>query len=68
MQSLMNSTQEVTVTDIKMPFWSMVTFMLKWAVATIPAVIVLTFAALGAFFILIIVLGMFGMTINSISK
>jgi integral membrane sensor domain MASE1 len=33
--------QEVVVTDIRMPFWSMVTFMVKWAVASIPAIIIL---------------------------
>lgn len=33
---------EVTVVDIKMPFWSMVVFMVKWAVASIPALIILT--------------------------
>lgn len=32
---------EVTVVDIKMPFWSMVTFMVKWAIAAIPAIIIL---------------------------
>ena len=36
---------EVIVTDIRMPFWSMVTFMIKWAVASIPAVIALVVAA-----------------------
>jgi len=33
--------QEVTVTDIRMPFGSMVLFMVKWAVASIPALIIL---------------------------
>lgn len=33
---------EVIVTDIKMPFGSMVVFMVKWAVATIPAIIILS--------------------------
>ena len=37
---------EVVVTDIKMPFgWifgSMVIFMVKWAIATIPAIIILS--------------------------
>jgi hypothetical protein len=33
---------EVVVTDIKMSFSSMVVFMVKWAIATIPAIIVLT--------------------------
>ena len=31
----------VIVTDVQMKFWSMVTFMVKWAVASIPAVIIL---------------------------
>lgn len=31
----------VVVTDIQMPFWSMVIFMVKWAVAAIPAVLLL---------------------------
>ena len=31
---------EVTVVDIKMPFWSMVIFMVKAAIAAIPAVII----------------------------
>lgn len=33
--------QEMVVVDIRMPFWSMVTFMIKWAIAAIPAVIIL---------------------------
>jgi hypothetical protein len=33
---------EVVVTDIKMSFSSMVVFMVKWAIATIPAIIILT--------------------------
>ena len=33
--------QQVTVTDIRMPFGSMVTFMVKWALASIPAIIIL---------------------------
>jgi len=35
------TTREVTVVDIRMPFWSMVTFMIKWAIASIPALIIL---------------------------
>lgn len=44
----------VTVADVSMPFWSMVRFMVKWALASIPAVIILAIlfvavsAALGA--------------------
>ena len=33
--------QEVVVTDISMSFGSMVIFMVKWAIATIPAMIIL---------------------------
>jgi hypothetical protein len=36
---------EVTVVDIKMPFLSMVIFMVKAAVAAIPAVIILSLVA-----------------------
>jgi hypothetical protein len=33
--------QEVVVVDMNMPFWSMVEFMVKWAIASIPAFIIL---------------------------
>jgi len=36
-----SSKQEVIVTDIHMPFRSMVLFMVKWAVASIPALLIL---------------------------
>ena len=36
-----NFEQKVIVTDIHMPFGSMVTFMIKWAIASIPAAIIL---------------------------
>jgi hypothetical protein len=39
------SNNEVTVVDIKMPFFSMVIFMVKAAIAAIPAVIILSFVA-----------------------
>ncbi len=32
---------EVTVVDVRMPFGSMVMFMVKWSIATIPALIIL---------------------------
>lgn len=35
----------VTVVDIQMPFWSMVVFMVKAAIASIPAVFILTVIA-----------------------
>jgi hypothetical protein len=36
---------EMVVTDIKIPFWSMVVLMVKWALASIPAVIILIMIA-----------------------
>ena len=32
----------VTVVDVQMPFWSMVVFMVKAAIASIPAIIILS--------------------------
>ncbi len=43
---------EVTVVDIKMPFLSMVIFMVKAAIAAIPAVIILTLVARVVMFLL----------------
>ena len=37
--------KRVVVTDIHMPFWSMVIFMVKWALASIPAIIILALIA-----------------------
>jgi len=37
----MTDKQEVVVTDIRMSFWSMVVFMVKWALASVPAVFIL---------------------------
>ncbi len=48
-----SSSNEVIITDIKMPFMSMVTFMVKWAIAAIPALTIL--AILG-----VIITGIFG--------
>jgi hypothetical protein len=36
-----NNDSHVVITDIKMPFMSMVTFMVKWILASIPAFIIL---------------------------
>ena len=33
--------QEIVVTDVRIPFWSMVVLMVKWALAAIPAIIIL---------------------------
>lgn len=40
--------QRVVVADIDMPFGSMVRFMVKWAIATIPAMLILGILAWGA--------------------
>jgi hypothetical protein len=37
-----DSSNRVTVVDIQMPFWSMVVFMVKAAIASIPAIIILS--------------------------
>ena len=39
----------VTIVDIRMPFGSMVVFMVKWAIASIPAFLIL--AVLGFFIV-----------------
>ena len=36
-----NNIQEIVVTDIKIPFLSMVVLLVKWALAAIPAMIIL---------------------------
>lgn len=43
----------MTVIDVKMPFLSMVTFMVKWAIASIPAFMILAFMffVVGGFFL-----------------
>jgi hypothetical protein len=33
--------REVVVTDVRIPFWSMVVLMVKWAIAAIPALVIL---------------------------
>jgi hypothetical protein len=47
---------EVVVTDIRMPFLSMVFFMVKWTLASIPALVILTIIA---FFAWVFVLAAF---------
>lgn len=41
----MSETREVVVVDVKIPFWSMVVLLVKWAVAAIPAMIILVVLA-----------------------
>lgn len=48
-----NNSNQVSIIDVNIPFWSMVTFMVKAAIAAIPAFIILSiigsilFATLG---------------------
>ena len=56
-----NNVQELVVTDVKIPFLSMVVLLVKWSLAAIPAMIIL-FAA-GAIFSMVLGTffdGMFG--------
>ncbi len=55
-----NESNHVTVDDIKMPFLSMVIFMVKWSIAAIPALIIL--AVIGM--VLFAVLGGMGMMMS----
>ena len=41
----MSDAREVVVVDVKIPFWSMVILLVKWAIASIPAVIILVMLA-----------------------
>jgi hypothetical protein len=36
-----NNVQEIVVTDVKIPFMSMVVLLVKWALAAIPAMVIL---------------------------
>ncbi len=45
-----NERNEVVVVDVKIPFVSMVILLVKWAIAAIPAMIILLVLALGGVF------------------
>ncbi len=45
-QQPLQQPQKVSIVDIKMPFWSMVVFMVKATLASIPALIILTIISL----------------------
>lgn len=49
--------RDVVVTDIRMPFWSMVKFMVKWSIAAIPAMIILSIVLLMVVASTVILLG-----------
>jgi hypothetical protein len=48
---------KVVVTDIKIPFGSMVVLMVKWAVATIPALIILSVIGSMTFWVITALMG-----------
>ena len=50
--------QEVVVTDIKVHFWSMVVLMVEWALAAIPALVILYVVAIVITMILDVVFGL----------
>jgi len=56
-----SNSQNVTITDIKMSFGSMVEFMVKWVIASIPALIIL-------FIIWMMVMSVFGVGIATLFK
>jgi len=55
----------IAIVDINIPFWRMVAIIIKWAFASIPAVIIISiiFAIIGAVFGVIV--GMMGLSIPS---
>ena len=57
----------VSIADIDIPFWRMVAIIIKWAFASIPAVIIITiiFAVL-SMIVSAVVIGIFGINIPSI--
>jgi hypothetical protein len=55
----LNTGQQVVVTNISMPFGSMVIFMIKWAIASIPAVIILSIIGFFAWAFILSLLGDF---------
>ena len=56
-----NTVQHVEIVDIRIPFWSLVWFMVKWAFATIPAVLIICL-------IYLMCLAMFGMVGTAILR
>lgn len=53
--------QQVVVKDVEMPFFSMVWFMVKWAVASIPALFILSGAMFVAVTALVSIFGVLGL-------
>ncbi|MCW9024957.1 MAG: hypothetical protein OQK73_09790 [Gammaproteobacteria bacterium] len=57
----MSDEKNVVVVDIKMPFMSMVIFMVKWVIASIPAFIILSIIGT-------ILMALFGGMINGMHR
>ena len=57
LESVNTMSNEVSVTDVNMPFFSMVRFMVKWAVASIPALLIV---AIVGVFLAAVLGGLFG--------
>ncbi|HFQ15377.1 MAG TPA: hypothetical protein ENK41_03395 [Rhodobacteraceae bacterium] len=53
----MESPREVVITDVKMPFWSIVVLMVKWAIAAIPAIIILSLLSMAVMFVITAMFG-----------
>jgi len=43
---------EVVITDVKVPFWSLVWLLVKWSIAAIPAAIILFLIGTGFYLLL----------------
>jgi len=60
---------KVTITDIQMPFQSMVIFMVKWAIAAIPAFVILVIlGTLSVILTLAIIIGFMGFSIDRLKS
>jgi hypothetical protein len=59
-----NSNNQVTIVDIKMPFMSMVAFMIKVAIAAIPAFIIVSLIITAISVILSTIFGSAGMMMS----
>ena len=64
----MTEETRITVADIDMPFGSMVSFMVKWAFATIPALIIICFITFMILALLAALFGGLGAGIGALAK
>jgi hypothetical protein len=66
LQKASDQEQEVVLTDIDIPFSRMVTFMVKWALASIPAAIIVGLILGGCFLLFSLVLASLGLGLGSL--